>query len=338
MNTQTISRVIVYHDETGEPRLHLKGHALLFIPYDLTIMVETSLYGSLEHPNTNCKQQIYGKIMELRKKHDALGHKFHFTDISGAKWGGYNPAERSMVDIGVDALRRKETRKFDLPLCCKLAIIYYPDKINFKLYRGSRREKILKDNETLLRFVLKGAVHLLYDANNRVEILKIITDGNPYHRKISEERVLHRLLTSEHSVTSPLRPYVKIPANTEIVHQSSNHRKYALDSEEYLNSNMLQLVDMLLGSAIHSCYVKAVVSSTTPPIGCKVKDKKGIIASPVREMLDKKKERGTGFTHSGHYQSFSLSEAFLRNEEWDFREMLTKEDSDHTDINQLRFL
>jgi len=101
---------------------------------------------------------------------------------------------------------------------------------------------------------------------------------------------------------------------------------------------MLQLVDILLGSAVHSCYVKAVVASTTPPIGCKVEDKKGIIASPVREMLDKKKERGAGFTHSSHYQSFSLSEAFLRNGEWDFRERTTKEEANHTDFNQFRLL
>lgn len=175
MKAKTTSKVIVYHDETGISSL--KGHALLFIPNNLNTRREQTLYGTLED-DTACRKLIYNKIMEVREKHGALGHKFHFTDIAGTKWGGYNPAERKMVDLGVDALRKNRPQKFNAPLCCKLAIIYYPASSKLKsYYKGDRKERILRYDETLLRMLLKGAIHFLYDANNRVEILKIIYES-----------------------------------------------------------------------------------------------------------------------------------------------------------------
>ena len=334
MKINTTSKVIVYHDETGISSL--KGHALLFIPNNLNTRREQTLYGTLED-DIACRKLIYDRIMEVRKNHGVLEHKFHFSKISGEKWIERDIAERKIVDLGVDALRRKRPQKFNVPLCCKLAIIYYHASNKLKsYYKGNHKERILEYDETLLRMLLKGSVHLLYDVNNQVEILKIITGGEPYHRKISEDRVLQRLTHDEQSTTSQLRPYVSIRQDAEIIHKFSDHKKYQLDSEEYIDSNMLQLVDMLLGSVNHSCYEEAATSSSTPPIGSKIKDKKGIVAYSVKEMLNKKRERGTGFINSSHYRSFALSEASIRNGSWVFEEVITKELENHTDVNQPR--
>jgi hypothetical protein len=335
MKTETTSKVVVYHDETGISSL--KGHVLLFIPHNLTIRAEPTLCGTFEK-DIECKRLIYGKIMELRKNHGALEHKFHFSDISGKEWSEFNTAEKKLVDLGVEALRRKGLQKFNVPLCCKLAIIYYPTSSKLKsYYKGNHKERILRYDETLLRMLLKGAIHFLYDESNQVEILKIIPDGEPHYRKISEGRVLQKLLHKEQAKTSSLQPYVKIANNAEIIPQSSDHRKYELDSEEYIDANMLQLADMLLGSVNHSCYVEATTSSSTPPIGSKIIDKKAIVAYSVKKMLDKKKERGTGFIHSSHYKSFTLSKATPQNNSsWSFKEITTKEAVNHTDVNQPR--
>jgi hypothetical protein len=328
MKTQTTSKVIVYHDET---EIHsLKGHVLLFIPHNLTIREEATLYGPLQN-DIECRKLIYDKIMEVRENHGVLEHKFEFSEISGKKWIKWDIAERKMVDLGVDALRRKGAQKFKAPLCCKLAIIYYPASKRLDLYGGNRKERILRYDETLLRMLLKGAVHFLYDADNQAEILKIITDGEPYHRKINEDRVLQKL-----SETSSLQPYVKISKDAEIIHQSSDHRKYGLDSEEYIDANMLQLADMLLGSVNHSCYKEAITSSSIPPISSVITNKKGIVAYSVKEMLDKKKKRGSGFINSSHYKSFTLSRATpQKNGSWSFEETTAKEGGNHTDVNQL---
>ncbi len=337
MKTKTTSKVIVYHDETGISSL--KGHALLFIPNNLNTRREQTLYGTLED-DTACRKLIYNKIMEVREKHGALGHKFHFTDIAGTKWGGYNPAERKMVDLGVDALRKNRPQKFNAPLCCKLAIIYYPASSNLgAYYKGNHKERKLEYGETLLRMLFKGAIKFLYDVNNEVEILKIITDGIPHHRKISEDRVLQRLVDDEQLTIGTLQSYDIISRNAEIIHQSSDHRKYELDSEEFVNANMLQLADMLLGSVNHSCYEEVATSSSIPPIGSKIRNKKGIIAYSVKEMLDKEKQRKSGFIHSSHYKSFTLSKATPQNNgSWSFEKITPKEAVNHTDVNQPRLL
>jgi len=335
MKTQTTSKVIVYHDET-EIR-SLKGHVLLFIPRNLTIREEATLYGPLQN-DIECRKLIYDKIMEVKENHSALDHKFEFSKISGKKWIKRDIAERKMVDLGVDALRKNRSQKFNAPLCCKLAIIYYPTSSKLKsYYKGTYKEIILEYDETLLRILLKGAVHFLYDVNNQVEILKIITDGEPHHRKISEDRVIKRLLHREQAEISSLQPYVKILDNAEIIPQSSDHRKYELDSEEYIDANMLQLADMLLGSVNHSCYEEAVTSSSIPSIGSEVTNKKGIVAYSVKEMLDKEKERKSGFIYSSHYKSFTLSKATPQNNgSWSFEDITAKEVENHADVNQLR--
>jgi hypothetical protein len=337
MKTRTTSKVIVYHDETG---IHsLKGHVLLFIPHNLTIRQEETLCGTLQS-DIECRKSIYSKIMEIRENHGALKHKFHFTDISGKEWTALNTAEKKIVDLGVDALRIKGAQKFNSPLYCKLAGIYYPISSKLKsYYKGNYKEIKLEYDETLLRMLLKGAVHFLYDVHNQVEILKIITDGEPYHRKINEDRVLKRLLHQEKAEISSLQPYVKLLDNAEIMSQSSDHRKYEFDSEEYINANMLQLADMLLGSVNHSCYEEAVTSSSIPSIGNEVTNKKGIIAYSLKEMLDKEKERKSGFIYSSHYKSFTLSKAIPQNNgSWGFEKITTKEIANQTDVNQPRLI
>jgi hypothetical protein len=336
MRTQTTSKVIVYHDET---EIHsLKGHVLLFIPHNLTIRKKATLYGPLQN-DIECRKLIYDKIMKIRKNRGALEHKLHFADISGGEWTAFNTAEREAVELGVDALRRKSPQKFNAPLCCKLGSIYYPTSRRLDLYGGNRKEKILRYTETLLRMLLKGAVHFLYDEDNQVEILRIITDGEPYHRKISVDRVLKKLAPGEQAEISSLRPYVKILDNAEIIPLSSDHRKYKPDSEEYINANILQLADMLLGSVNHSCFEEAAISPSIPPIGREVTNKKGIVAYPVKEMLDKKEKRESGFIYSSHYKSFRLSIATPQNDgSWSFKEITAKEVKSHADVNQLRLL
>src|SRR4030043_1843881 len=112
MKTQTTSKVIVYHDETGIRHPKLKGHALLFIPYNLTLRKEATLHGTLQS-DIECRKLIYDKIMEVRRNHDVLGHKFHFSDIGGKTWTKQNIAERKIVDLGVDALRKDGPEKFN---------------------------------------------------------------------------------------------------------------------------------------------------------------------------------------------------------------------------------
>jgi len=296
MRTQTISEIIVYHDETKEKKHpKLKGHVFLCVPNNLLVRRSGTLWGDEEHEVSSWKL-FYNEIMTIRKIHNAF-HKFHFSEISGKKWTKYDEATRQVAHVGVDALRCKRPEIFEEPICCKLAIILYsnPKPTSLKLYGGDKKEQRLRYDETLMRMLLKGAVHLLYNENNKVRILKIISDGYPYHRRICSDRILWRLIMDDLLGESPLRGYVEIPTSAEIIHRFFSSR---------------------------------------PQLGSIVDDKKGIISYPVRKMLYKRK-RGKNFRYSGHYNSFLLSRASIINNEWEFEDVTPKEITIKPDTGQL---
>jgi len=317
------SKVIVYHDETKQiKKMNLKGHILLFIPLNLTVERYGTLLGNEKQTYIPLKE-IYNEIMEIRDNYSAF-HKFHFSKIPKAgKWTKYNQAEKELVQIGIDALKTKRNFIFKSPLFCKMAIIFYPMS-SLDLYRGVSKEKRLRYHETLFRMLLKGAVHYLYDEDHPVELSKIISDGMPYHRKLSDDRILFRLIIDNFLGRSPLREYVSISPDCEIVHQSSKHEDFREDTDEYVHANMLQLADMLLGATIHSCYKDLKIQTRQPRIDQKVDDKRGEVSMPVKEMLDKRK-RGRNFKYSSHYKSFLLSLAYAKDRNWKFESIMTKE-------------
>ena len=335
-NRKTYSKVIVYHDETKRiENTNLYGHILLFIPAYLKIEKYGTLFGDIVEEHRP-RIEFYKKVIEIRKEYGA-DHKFHFNRIPrNGKWTKYNQCEKNFVELGVDALKTKRNSIFTSPLLFKMAIIFYPLS-TLNMYGGDRKEKHLRYHETLFRMLLKGAVHYLYDEQNQVEIIKIISDGKPYHRKLSEDRILWRLIIDDFIGEHPLRDYVNISPDCEIVHQSSNHKDFDKNSEEYIHANMLQLSDMLLGCVIHSCYKGLQIPKIPPSIGQQVEDKRGIIALPVKEMIDKRK-RGRNFKYSSHYKSFSLSLASLSNGNWNFKNIMTKEIEILPDAKQLTLL
>ena len=337
MNEETYSEseVVVYHDETGKiENTNLKGQILLFIPKKITVEHKIPLFGNKKETYSSL-DKVYERIKNIRKSHE-VDNKFHFKEIHGKKWTKCDQAAKELVEIGTDCLRSKGNSYFSQPLFCKMGIIFYTTPY-LNSYGGDNKEKKLRHHETLLRMLLKGTVHYSYDQNHKIKILKIISDGNPYHRKLSEKRIFWRLIIDDLIGQSPLKDYVAIPQTSEIIPQSSEHKEFEEDTEEYIHANMLQLADMLLGSVIHSCYkykgIKTVLKE--PAIGAMVVDKRGLISFPVKEMIDKRK-RGKGFRHSGHYKSFTLSKAKIMNGEWVFESVLPKDD-DTSDAGQIGF-
>ena len=161
MNSSIKSSVIIYHDETEKACMqNVKGHALLFVPTETRIEYQKDLFGnhSLIISPWKC---IFGEIKRIRAQFNT-GHKFHFTDISGKIWAIRNEAERRIMQKASEFLKQKGRNS----IFCKLAIILYttptPDLLSG--YGGQvRGEKKLRFEETILRILLKGAVHYLYD-------------------------------------------------------------------------------------------------------------------------------------------------------------------------------
>ncbi len=165
-----INQVVIYHDETKDVAgRNYKGHILFFVPLKLTIASNTPLFGS-EVVEYSPQQLLYKKILELRTKFCCDG-KLHFSQISGKTWKKYDFAYRHTVDVTVDGLRHKYQKEFPYPLNCKMAIIFYPKGADWSIYGSSvKKEQKLRHDETLLRMLLKGASHFLYDENNQIVV------------------------------------------------------------------------------------------------------------------------------------------------------------------------
>lgn len=327
MNRSVKSEVIVYHDETGrEIPQNIKGHILLFVPLKTTIEYERGLFNN-QSIIFSPHKSLFEDIKKIREDCRA-DHKFHFTDISGRKWTNRNEAEKRLIGKAVEFLRQKGINN---NLFCKLAIILYqnpsPNVIS-DYGGGSKQERKLRFTETVLRMLLKGAVHYLYNYNHKVKVLRIVTDGQPSHRKLSDFRIIGKLLNE-------VRNYVEICDDAEIVHLPSDHKKHLKDSDEYVHANILQLADMLLGSAVYACLGTEALNEICPRINDCVASKKGIIASELKKMLDKRK-RGRNFQNSSHYKAFTISKAIIKNDDWTFENVVSKEiqiDQDNGQIN-----
>ncbi|MGD0878512.1 MAG: hypothetical protein ABSA01_10245 [Anaerolineales bacterium] len=336
MGNLSLSKVFVYHDETKEvPGRNFKGHVLLFVPVELIIISKTPLFGldSVEyHPRDEIAQEVLG----VRRDFNYRG-KFHFSKIGGSKWGTDDLAHRKAVELVVDGLCHKHQKLFKRPLHCKLAVMFYPSEADYLIYGGeTKKEQKLRHDETVLRMLLKGAAHYLYDDNNRIEVANIISDGQPEHRSLDSDRILWRLTYDGLYGRAPLRDYVSLSPNATIIHLPSDHRNYEPTGEEYINAHMLQLADLMLGASLRSCYVGMTSRKTLPRIGDECV-KKDIIAQPVQEMLDKRK-RGGGFRYSGHYRSFNVTLVEFSEGGANFREVHTKQvPMSDSDALQMRF-
>ena len=230
MSKSTANQVIVYHDETKQAGSEkYKGHVLLFVPTKIEVVHTTPLFGTESHEY--CPLLLLSEQLENIRLQFHLDKKLHFNQISGKKWGNFDLGVRRFVETGIDALRYKSPTLFPQPLCCRLAVIFYRMSDDLSLYGGdTSSEKELRHDETVLRMLLKGSVNYLYDENNCVHVDRIITDGEPDHRHLDEERIVRRMTYDGLIGKSPLRSYAIFTDRTEIVHLQSDHKLYQPES------------------------------------------------------------------------------------------------------------
>ena len=318
--TMKVNHVIVYYDETKDvPGENLKGHVLLFVPKVLQVALKGTLFdGSQEiYPS----EVFLNHVRDMRQKYNC-DRKFHFAEISGKKWSGYDQALLEIIQIATEAMRTKNVQHpLKQPLAFKLAVMFYPKNADFALYSGgTRAEKRVRYDETMLRILLKGASHFLYSDENKVEVLQIVCDGQPEHRSFNETRVIRQLLVEEEQGRVSLRDYVSLHPSAEIEHVPSDHKKHELNSEDYIHANFLQVADLLLGAVRHIFFGKQKIKFKMPQIGETCEDKRSVISKPVWGMLEKVK-RGSGFKHSGHYRTFTITRVEFENNGITFKQL-----------------
>lgn len=336
MNSTLLHRVVIYHDETKDvPRRNFKGHVLLFVPVTLSIKSETPLLGTFQEEYSPWEMFLTELI--CCRQEFACDGKLHFAEVSGKTWKKYDCAYHKALALAVDALRSKSPQIFSRPLNCKVATIFYPKDADWNIYGDdSRKEQKLRHDETLLRILLKGACHYLYNDSNLVEVTKIVSDGDPAHRKLDEDRVVWRLTYDGFFGRSALRDYVTFSVDASIVHLPSDHKNFQPDTEEYKHANFLQIADLLLGAIMRSCYVGTRPIRTMPKIGDHC-NKRDVIVHPVKEMLDKRRRR-SGFRNSGHYKSFAITQVIFSKDGINFQEVQSVDIQDEDFLQMSLFI
>ncbi|MCX7841073.1 MAG: hypothetical protein N2559_16680, partial [Anaerolineae bacterium] len=314
------------------PERSFKGHVLFFVPVTLSVENETPLLGTFQEEYSP-QEIFFGELVRLRQEFACNG-KLHFSEISGQTWKKYDYAYQKAIVLAVDALRGKSPQIFSRPLNCKVAAIFYPKGAEWNIYGGdSRKEQKLRHDETLLRILLKGACHYLYDDSSLIEIVRIVSDGKPAHRRLDEDRIVWRLTYDDLYGKSPLRDYVTFSSDARIFHLPSDDKDYQSDSEEYMHANFLQIADLLLGAIMRACYVGTKPVSRLPKVG-ELCNKRDVIAQPVKEVLDKRRRR-SGFRHSGHYKSFAITQVAFSKDGNHFQEVqsVSIQDNDSMQIS-----
>lgn len=278
----TPNRVIIYHDSAGNK--DFLCHGFLIVP----TWTQNTLLELLQWARS-----IYG-----------YNSKLHFNELSGRRWGPRDKCAEAWTRLGIEALKRKNISPlFRHPLNCRLGIIFFNQRadVRLALYGGQSKEKYVRWTETVINIALKGALHLCYSNQEPVIVEGFYTDGTPYHRNLSVSRILGRL-------GYETRSYVQISESATIVPIISDHRKSTCTSPE--DAQLLQLTDLLLGAAL-SCISGSHVEGS----------KKERLSRPVRYTLNKVK-RGQAFQYSGHFRSFSVSYATIKDGKWEFEDAI----------------
>jgi len=338
-NTNQEHHVTVYHDETKSAGPdNYRGHILFFVPRYLAISNKNSLFSTSLY-ESNPSKMLYEKIMEIRKTANQEDHKLHFSKgLSGRRWTKRHECYRLVIEAAVEALYTKGNISFPQPLCCKLAVIFYPKSVDLTLYGGpDKKEKQLRLDETILRILLKGAVHYLYRESTPVVIECVISDGFPNHRALDNERVILPLLYDRNQNQIPIQDHVTFNENAGIIPLLSDHKKHTLGTPEYMHAIILQVSDLILGSVIESCLKGVGEFAKSPEIGRYDIPTKQVAAYPVKEMIMKKEKRKSGFKHSGHYGTFTVSSLEFKRGNFIFNELTIKSISSSSNQLEIYF-
>lgn len=298
------SAVTIYHDETQVGGTNYYGHVLFFVPDEISATSINEPY--LKIPSYSPRVELLQQIERIRNelKQD---RKFHFCELSGKSWGQHDRLYLKLSHVLTESLRKKQNAYFKRAPNCKLAVIYYPEIKRANLYRGAdKKENKFRYDETMLRILIKGACHYLYNDDDQVVINRMVADGRPEHRFLDDYRVVWSLNIDEFKGRTPLKDFVEINPSFKIIHLDSNHKKHKLNSDEYHDANLLQCADLFLGAANNCIFPPEKTRKDILTKHISDWNKKSTIAYPLRTMLEKL-NRGKGFINSSHYDSFSIS-------------------------------
>lgn len=158
--------------------------------------------------------------------------------------------------------------------------------------------------ETTLRMGLKGGMHLLGTTEEPIHIRSFHFDGHEHlGRHVDLSRIVDRI--------TGLREYCSFAKPLLLDDRGSDHRKN--DSQALDDCQLLQLTDLIVGA------FRTLLGQCTNDIQ---KD----VSSPISKLLDSWGRGYAGMSYSRWFRGFCVSQCYLENEEWQFKDIENKKD------------
>lgn len=304
----------IYHDESKEEAY---WHGFLMVPrtkraYFLSLLQEA-------RENTKYYSEIsYKKIKKTAKTN-------HETAIIIESWTGIALASLQQqkldtlpIQFHLGGKPRVYKHRLDNLIKCKFVVFKERDKHARMFANMGELERI----ETTFRMGLKGGVHKLFDDNSPIKIGNVYIDGDEqykglYGRTFDTIRTLERL-------QNQVRNYVQFLSDSQLIPQRSDHNKIE-KNQCCEDSYFLQLCDILLGGIRFHSYCPDIRH---------IKNK---ISHDCKILLEYDQGNIARMKESRFYNSFLLSEAWLENDEWNFKQLTVAKDKNLPVRNQLEF-
>lgn len=293
----------IYHDESKEEAY---WHGFLFVPrenrdYLLNLLNEA-------RKNTNYFSQVHYQKIKRRAKCN------HETVIITKSW----------TTIGVSSLQQQKLIKFPLKVYlgrnpkkrteppyyrildqlirCKFMVFKERDKHRKMFFADDN----LRNIEITFKMALKGSLHRLFNNNDPVTIGNIFIDGDEqyigeYGRNLNTDEIIRRLRLER-------RDFVYFLDKSKIIPQKSNHHKLK-SGQNAEDSHLLQLCDILIGGVRFHSYCP--YNNIT----------KYRISEPCKYLLKHDQNNIARMKESRYFNGFSLSEAWIENNEWKFDQL-----------------
>ncbi len=291
--------VDIYHDECKEDGF---WHGFLFVPRQTRGALLALLHQA--RLNTGYFHRIH--YVEVGRKAKSNHQKYvviqAWTTIGcSALQQRKLSSHRPVVLLGFNPHKRTppEYRSLDSLLKCRFILFRENDNHQKMFATISHLQRI----ETTFRIAIKGGVHKLFSATDPIQIGNVFIDGDEhyvgtYGRRLSVNRTLRRMAAES-------REYVSFISDPSLIAQRSDHNKIEIEQSAE-DSHLLQLCDVLIGGfRFHSC-----IGDPSHP--------RYAMSLPCQELLEHEQNNGARMGNSRYRNGFSIQQAWLENEEWNF--------------------
>lgn len=289
----------VYHDES---KVDGYWHSFIYIPINKKEEIVDYLLNVKNNINSNIGDVSFKDIKNRHKTHHDKPRLIRY-------WlsyiiAGLQQQKKSKFAMAYISLNQGIVDLLDY-LNIRIVILKVRDSHGDMFETMSELEKI----ETTMRIGLKGGLHYLF-SEEKVEVKNFYVDGDEhyhilYGRSLDEIRIIKRL-------QNELKDNIKLSNECDIVPIAKNDH-----SPNHPDRMLIQIADITLG-AFRYLHQNAKGKN----------DLKDWMTEPCLNLINKDLENPARMRESRFYKGFSLSEAYIENNEWCFFQLNKKKVSE----------